>query len=619
MDWRERYADRETTFDEAVLRIPRGKHIQISSGASVPLGLMDALSRNASHFTDNTIVHLMTFGPAYHVAPELEGHFRHNAFFIGANTRQAVHEGRADYTPVFLSRIPPLIRARRLPVEVVLVQCSPPDRFGYVNLGVSVDIMLAGLDTARLVIAEINPNVPVVQGAGYVPMARFDAWVWNDVPLVEHLPSEPDEVSMEIGRNVATLIEDHSTLQMGIGAIPDATLKALGDKRDLGLWTEMFSDGVLELIEAGVITGKYKTTHPGKVSSSFTFGSKRLYDFIDGNPMFTFHPSDFINDPVRIAQQHRMIAVNSALEVDLTGQVCADSIGTRFYSGIGGQVDFIRGASMCPGGKPIIALPSTAKGGTLSRITATLTEGAGVVTSRGDVRFVVTEHGVADLLGKSIRQRAVALISIAHPEFRSELLAAAKERHYVFADQVQPRGRYPREVERTIELGGGRSVFLRPLKLTDEALLSELFYSINDHEIYRRFAEVLKRVPHEERQYFFDVDYKNNFTLILEAAEPGQDPEIIGVAQYFNDLSSNFADVAFMVKDEWRKNGLGSVMFEELLRLALENGIRGFKADTLAENRGMRLLFQRSGLEMSSSLEDGVHRIKIPFHSEQRI
>lgn len=619
MDWREKYADKKATFDEAVLRIPRGKRIQLSSGASLPLGLVEALGRNASHFADNTIVHLMTFGPAHHVAPELEGHFRHNAFFIGANTRQAVHEGRADYTPVFLSRIPGLIRARRLPVEVVLVQCTPPDRFGYVNLGVSVDIMLAGLDTAQLAIAEINPNVPTVHGAGYVPMERFDAWVENDAPLMTHVPEAPDEVSMEIGRNVATLIENRSTLQMGIGAIPDATLKALTGKKDLGIWTEMFSDGVLELIEAGVITGKYKTTHPGKVSSSFTFGSPRLYDYIDRNPLFTFHPSDFINDPVRISQQHRMIAVNSALEVDLTGQVCADSIGTRFYSGIGGQVDFIRGASMCPGGKPIIALPSTAKGGTVSRIAATLTEGAGVVTSRGDVRFVVTEYGVADLLGKSIRQRALALMSIAHPEFRSELLAAAKERHYVFADQVQPRGRYPREVERTITIEGGRRVFLRPLKVTDEPLLTELFYAIKDHEIYARFQEVLKRVPHEERQYFLDVDYKDNFTIVLEAAKEGQDPKIVGVAQYVHDLSSNYADVAFMVQEEWKGNGLGKALFEELVKFALKNGIRGFKADTLFENRLMRRLFQKSGFEMSSTFEDGVYRVKLPFHSEKRL
>ncbi|MEW6071326.1 MAG: GNAT family N-acetyltransferase [Planctomycetota bacterium] len=617
MDWRAKYAERETTPDDAVRRIPRGKHIQLSSGAAVPTALVAALGRNAAHFADNTIVHLMTFGPAYHVAPEFQEHFRHNAFFIGANVRSAVHEGRADYTPVFLSRIPALIRARRMPVEVVLVQCTPPDKFGYVNLGVSVDIMLAGLDTAALAIAEINPHVPTVHGAGYVPMERFDHWIYNDAPLVEHESPPPDEVSMEIGRNVSTLIENRSTLQLGIGAIPDATLLALGEKGDLGLWTEMFSDGVLELIERGVITGKHKTTHPGKVSASFTFGTRKLYDFIDRNPMFTFHPSDYINDPVRISQQHRMIAVNSALEVDLTGQVCADSIGTKFYSGIGGQVDFIRGASMCPGGKPIIALPSTAKSGEVSRITATLTEGAGVVTSRGDVRFVVTEYGIADLLGKSIRERAVALISIAHPDFRAELLAAAKGRHYVFEDQVEPRGRYPREVERAIETRAGRRVLLRPVKATDEPALVQFFYALSDNTIYKRFLRVMKGVSHAELQYFVDVDYQESLALILETQEPDQDPAVIGVAQYFLDRASGFAEVAFIVKDEWQGQGLGRILFEELLHQAQANGIRGFTANVLFENRVMMHLFQRSGLEISSSLEDGVYRLRMPFRAAE--
>ena len=619
MDWRQKYAAKETTLDEAVLRIPRGKHIQLSSGAALPLGLVEALGRNAKHFADNTIVHLMTMGHAAHVDPKFEGHFRHNAFFIGANVRQAVHEGRADYTPVFLSRIPNLIRARRMPVEVVLVQCSPPDEFGYVNLGVSVDIMLAGLDTAVLAIAEINPNVPIVHGAGFVPLDRFDHWVYNDVPLTEAAAPAPDEVSMEIGRNVATLIEDGSTLQLGIGAIPDATLLALENKRNLGIWTEMFSDGLLRLIECGAVTGKYKTTHPGKVSSSFTFGTRRLYDFIDHNPMFTFHPSDYINDPIRISRQHRMVAVNSALEVDLTGQVCADSIGTKFYSGIGGQVDFIRGASMCSGGKPIIALPSTAKGGTISRISPMLTEGAGVVTSRGDVRFVVTEYGVADLLGKSIRERAVALICVAHPDFRAELLRAAKERHYVFVDQLEPRGSYPRDVEKTIETKTGREVFLRPVKATDQPALTQFFYGVSDHTIYKRFMRTMKRVSHEEMQYFVDVDYKTNLALVLETQEEHKDPEVVGVAQYFLDRASNFAEVAFIVRDEWQGHGLGTIMFAELRRLALENGVRGFTADVLFENRVMMHLFQKSGLEISTTLEDGVYRLKMPFHTESRL
>ena len=617
MDWQEKYRATRLTPDEAVSRIRRGKHIQISSGASVPTALLSALVRNASSFSDNTIVHLMTFGEAPHVAPGLEDSFRHNAFFIGSNVRKAVHEGRADYTPVFLSRIPSLIRTRRVPVEIALIQCSPPDEFGFVNLGVSVDISLAGIETASLVIAEINPNVPVVHGAGFVPLARFDHWVWNDQPLLAHDASAPDDVAVEIGLNVATLIEDESTLQLGIGAIPDAVLLALADKRELGLWTEMFSDGVLPLIESGVLTGRHKTEHPGKISASFCFGSRALYDFVDRNPLFTFHPSDLINDPVRIAQQHQMVSINSALEVDLTGQVCADSIGTKFFSGIGGQVDFVRGASMCPGGKSIIALPSTAKSGAISRISATLTEGAGVVTSRGDVRFVVTEYGIADLLGKSIRQRANALIGIAHPDFRGELLEAAKDRHYVFPTTHEPRGRYPREIEREIQARTGESIVLRALKPSDEQNLQDFFYRVSDQTLRRRFMQVLKRLPRNSLEDLIDIDYENELALVLEYAEHGREPATIAVAQYFRDKASNFAEVAFMVDDRWQRKGLGTELFLALAEVGRRHDIRGFTAEVLLENRAMLHLFQSTGLEVSSTLDGGTYHLRMPFRSER--
>lgn len=613
MDWQDTYASKRTTADEVVLTIPTGRPILIASGAAQPLGLVESLARHAAHFSDNTIVHLMTLGPAPYTAPEYSDHFRHNAFFIGANVRRAVHEGRADYTPVFLSKIPDLIRQRRMPVDVALIQCTPPDRFGYVNVGVSVDIVMAGIESARLVIAEINPNVPYVYGSGFVKMDRIDAWTWNDVPLIEHLPEEPGEVELEIGRNVASLVEDGSTLQAGIGMIPDAVLRALTDKRDLGVWTEMFSDGVIDLIESGVITGRYKTTHPGKVTASFTFGSRRLYDYIDRNPLFTFQPTDYVNDPRRIADQHKMVAINSALEVDVTGQVCADSIGTRFYSGIGGQVDFIRGASMCPGGKPIIALRSTAKDGAISRIVATLTEGAGVVTSRGDVRYVVTEYGVADLLGKSIRERALAMISIAHPDFRSDLLNDAKARHYVFGDQMEPKGRYPRELERRVTVRGGDVLTLRPIRFTDEPKLVALFYSMSEDALYKRFMRVVKRIPHQERQYFLDVDHVDNVAMVLETCDPRTEPEIVGIAQYFRDPVSNFADVGFIVRDTWQHKGLGRILVDEMIRLARERGIKGLTAEVLSMNHAMLRLFQSTGLDVRTEMESGVCLVEIHF------
>jgi len=612
-DWRETYAGKRSDPDTAVRRIPPGKAIFVDSGASEPVGLVEALGRQAAHFADNAIVHLLTLGPAPYAGPEHEAHFRHNAVFIGPNVRRAVHEGRADYTPVFLSQIPELFRSRRLPIDAALIQCSPPDRFGFVNLGVSVDVVLAAVEAARLVIAEINPNVPRVHGAGFLSMDRIDLWTWNDVPMVEHVPPAPTEVELEIGRNVATLIEDGSTIQTGIGQIPDAVLAALRSKRELGVWTEMFSDGVVDLIEAGVITGRHKAIHPGKVSASFTFGSQRLYRFVDGNPLFTFQPSDFINDPIHIARQHKMVAINSALEVDLTGQVCADSLGTRFYSGIGGQVDFIRGAGMCPGGKPIIALRSTAKDGSLSTIVPVLARGAGVVTSRGDVRYVVTEHGVADLKGKSIRERALALISIAHPDFRAELLREAKEQHYVFVDQLEPRGRYPREVEERVKSRDGAELLLRPLRATDEPKLTELFYSVTENTLYRRFMRVVKRIPHAERQYYLDVDYEKNLAVVLETQDPHIEPEIVAVAQYFLDPATRFADVGFLVRDAWQGRGLGGILVDRMIRLARERLVRGFTADVLATNQAMLRLFQRSGLEVKSRLDGPVVRLVMPF------
>lgn len=610
MSWRKRYADKLCNADEAVSRIEKGKHIFLSSGAAEPLTLVDGLVAAASRFEGNTIVHLMTLGPAPYVEKRFEQSFRHNAFFIGANVRKAVHEGRADYTPVFLSQIPDLIRSGRMQVDVALIHTTPPDDYGFVNLGVSVDIVLAAVETAELVIAQVNPRMPTLQGAGYVPMSRIDALVESEVDLLEHAPEEIDETALEIGRNVASLIEDESTLQMGIGQVPDAVLKALGDKKDLGLWTEMFSDGVLELLENGNITGKYKTIHPGKISSSFTFGTKRLYRLLDRNPLFTFHPSDLINDPINIARQHKMVAINSALQIDLTGQVCADSIGTKFYSGIGGQVDFIRGASMGAGGKPIIAFRSTAKEGSISRIAAVLDQGAGVVTSRGDVRYVVTEYGIADLLGTSVRQRAMSLISIAHPSFRAELMSAAKERHYVFFDQVSPRASYPRRWELALDPIDGKQVLIRPSRLVDEEKVQDLLYSLSEETIYKRFMGRY-RASRSDIQNLLDVDYEDSMALVVQVTDGDHEPELVGVAQYFADPATRSAEVAFMIRDDWQRKGLGTALFDHLIRIARENSITEFTAETFVTNRGMLRVFHASGLRVQASMDGDLYHLRM--------
>ena len=431
-DWKSRYARKIATAEEAVRAILPGRHILIGSGAGEPGRLVQALVSHATQLRGNEIVHLMTLGAAPYVAQGLEERFRHMAFFIGSNVRSAVQEGRADFLPVFLSEIPQLITSGRLGVHATLIQVSPPDQHGFVSLGVSVDIVRGAVDTCDIILAEVNPHMPRTLGDSFLHVDRIAHLVPVDDPLYE-LKSEPlDEVCRQIGHHAAQLVPDGATLQMGIGRIPDAVMAGLRERSDLGIHTEMLSDGVMALAKAGVITGRKKTLLPGKIVTSFIMGTRELYDWVDDNPVVEMRPSSFTNDIFQIARNDRMVALNSALAVDLTGQVAADSIGTRFFSGIGGQVDFIRGSARSKGGKPIIALPSTAKGGEISRIVPVLAEGAGVVTSRGDIHYVVTEYGAADLWGKNIRQRTEALIGIAHPDFRADLLSSAKARKYVF-------------------------------------------------------------------------------------------------------------------------------------------------------------------------------------------
>ncbi|MFL6194244.1 MAG: acetyl-CoA hydrolase/transferase family protein [Thermoanaerobaculia bacterium] len=430
-DWKSRYAAKIATAEDAIRLVPPRKRILIGSGCAEPGRLVEALVSHGDHLEANEIVHLMTLGSAPYVQPGLEHRFRHTAFFIGANVRQAVQEGRADFMPVFLSEIPHLILSGRVGIDVALIQVSPPDRHGFVSLGVSVDIVRAAVDTATIVLAEVNPNMPRTLGDSFLHVDRIAALIPVDDPLPERLPEPLDDVVREIGRNVASLIPDGATLQLGIGKIPDAVLAALGDRHDLGIHTEMLSDGVMHLAEAGVVTGRRKNFLPGKLVTSFVMGTRRLYEWIHDNPLIEMRPSIFTNDPFQIARNDNMVAINSALAVDLTGQVAADTVRGRFFSGIGGQVDFIRGAARSKGGRPIIALPSTAKGGTVSRIQAVFEEGTGVVTSRGDIHYVVTEFGIADLWGKNIAQRVEALAGIAHPSFRADLLAEAKRRCYV--------------------------------------------------------------------------------------------------------------------------------------------------------------------------------------------
>lgn len=421
MGWHEEYQKKVTTAEEAVRHIRSGMRVYIQPGCAEPEALVAALMHRAPMVHDVEIVHLLTLGRADYIAPEMEGHFRHNALFIGGNVREAVNDGRADYTPVMLSEVENLFESGAMPLNVALIQVSPPEAHGFCSFGVGVDTTLTAAKMADFVIAQVNTEMPRTYGDSFIHVRDLDAIVEANQPLCELLPPEITPLQRAIARNVADLVDDGATLQTGIGGIPDAVLPFLMDRRDLGIHTELISDNAIPLIEAGVITGNRKSYKPRKIILGFVLGTKRLFEFVNENPIFEFHPTSYTNDPWRIARNDNMVAVNSALQIDLTGQVCADSMGTNFYSGIGGQVDFIRGTARSKGGKPIIALPSTAKNDTVSRIAPMLSPGAGVVTSRGAVRYVVTEYGTAYLHGKSIRQRAEALINIAHPKFRNEL------------------------------------------------------------------------------------------------------------------------------------------------------------------------------------------------------
>ncbi|NIM19842.1 MAG: 4-hydroxybutyrate CoA-transferase [Candidatus Latescibacteria bacterium] len=426
--WQKHVSERAVTAEDAVKRVRSGDRVYIHPGCAEPETLLGALMARREELSDVEIVHLMTIGTARYADEDMEGHFRHNAFFVGRNVREAVNSGRADYTPIFLSEIPALFYKGRMELDVALIQVSPPDEHGFCSFGVGVDITKAASETARTVVAQVNPRMPRTLGDSFIHVNKIDFFVEADVALPELAHREISSLHNEIGRHIAGLIEDGATLQMGIGGIPDAVLLYLREKRDLGIHTEMFSDGIVELVENGIITNDRKTLHQGKSVVTFVLGSEKLYKFIDNNPLFEFRPTEYANDPFVVSQNEKMVAINSAIQIDLTGQVVSDSIGASIYSGIGGQVDFIRGAARSKGGKPIIAIPSTAKDGSLSRIVDCIDPGAGVVTSRGDAHYVVTEYGVAYLHGKSLAERARSLINIAHPKFRRELEEAARTR-----------------------------------------------------------------------------------------------------------------------------------------------------------------------------------------------
>jgi acyl-CoA hydrolase/GNAT superfamily N-acetyltransferase len=611
------YKQKCVSADEAVLHVGSGMRLLIGSGCAEPQVLVDALCRNYQQVHDVELVHLLTMGNADYVDERYAGHFRHNAFFIGSNVRDAVSQGRADYTPIFLSEIPALIKRGQRRCNAVFLQLSPPDKHGYCSMGIHVDIQRAALESAELVIAEINPNMPRTFGDTEVHIKDIDYLVEVDTPLLELPFTEPDSIAMRIGFHISRLIENGSCLQMGIGNIPNAVLKFLADKHDLGIHTEMFSDGLLELVKNGNITNKYKQVHPGKIVTSFVMGSRSLYDFVDDNPGLRFLTSDIVNSPRTISKNDRVVAINSALQVDLTGQVCADSLGYKFYSGIGGQVDFIRGASLSKGGMPILALPSTAMKGTVSRIVTHLDEGAGVVTSRGDVHYVVTEYGAAYLHGKTVRERALALISIAHPDFRAELLDSVVKKQYVFQDEIilqQDFSNYPSELEHQHVFSRDK-LLIRPLRVTDERAVQEFFYSHKPETVVNRHFSSKKQLSRLEAASLVCVDYKDRMALgAFVRVDEGL--KLVAVARYTLNPRRNLAETTVVVHEEYRRQGVADYLLNKLKIYASELGIEGFYAEILPDNKAMLEYNRKQNNSLKYNEDHGVYHVKVSFDQE---
>jgi len=585
-----------------------GDRIFVGSNAAVPAQLIDDLIENAAPLVDLELVHILTVGAPAWSQPKYRSLFKINSLFLGEGVREEVAAGFADYTPSSLSQIPQLFNEGILKLDAALIMVSPPDKFGYCSLGVSVDVVKSAVNAAKTVIVQINEQMPVTLGQSFIHCDEIDYFFESDVPIETQLPSEIDPVSEQIGQYVSLLIEDGDTLQLGVGSIPDAIARYLSQHKHLGVHTQVFSDSLMKLIETGVIDNSQKSFKKGKVITSYAQGSAGVYDFVDHNPHVEFHPSEFVNSPVNIAKNDHLVAISGALEIDLTGQVVADSIGYRFHSGIGGQVDFIRGASMSDGGKPIIAMASTAKNGSVSRICSALSEGSGVVTSRGDIHYVVTEYGIAALRGKSIRERALELIKIAHPKFREDLLAQVRIHMRVPDYLTNTPGLVPelgKISDVRVELTD-KSYILRPLVPADEGNLQRFFYSHNKQTLLMRYNYRPTRMSRETAASLVNVDQVKDVALcIVDGVGPGQ--AIMAVGRYYYIAQKNVGEVAFVVSEKQRGKGMARTLLKWLIKIAKDRGLLSMVAYTRSDNHSMQKIFTDFGFMKSKQSLDEVY------------
>ncbi|MBU0971772.1 MAG: GNAT family N-acetyltransferase [Proteobacteria bacterium] len=596
MNLKETCPEKLLTPEESVKKINNGSRVFIGTGCGEPQRLIKAMVEDLS-IQDIIIYQMLSSTLSRYVNDKnFLSRFSIKLFFISVLMRQSAFEGKIDYIPVYLSQIPEIFETHQIGLDVALIQVCPPDEHGYCSLGISVDITLSGMKNADIVIAQINPRMPRTWGDSVVHIDEIDFLVEFDEPLLESLPEIKNQQIVErIGHYVNMLVDDGSTLQIGFGHLPDAVLPYLADKKDLGIHTQVITDGLLPLFKKKIITNRRKNYLPDRVVASLCMGSKALYEYVDNNPMFYFKSSDFVNDPNVIAKNDNFISISSALEVDLTGQVCSDSKGYLFYSGIGDQVDFIRGSSMSKGGFSIIIIPSTAQNGAVSRIVPHLSEGAGVATTRGDIDIIVTEYGIAEMGRKSIFQRVMELAQIAHPKFRKELIRQAKKRHYIFPDQLPPTSKdllFLDSYHYSMKLGNGKSIEFRPLLPSDEFESRHFFYSLQEDSIYYRFFNKRKVFSRKMlQQQWAEVDYRRNMTLI-GLMQLGKRKQIVAIGSYA-DVGTDAAEVAFLVKENLHGMGIGSFLLGFLETIAKENNYKQFIATVLAENRKMLNVFQK--------------------------
>ncbi len=590
-----------------------GDRVFLGSACATPRVLIRALEESDEPLADVELVHFLTDGavPVYDAGPITR--FRHRTFFVGSDMRPLVASGQADYVPVSARSATQLIRQGKQPVDVAFLQVTPPDENGRVSLGISVDMALAAVAAARNIVAEINPNMPRTSGESSFDLAAIDRFVVVDEPLIEYLHPAAEEVAEKIARYVARLIDDGATLAIGLGRIPNEMLKYLTNRHDLGIHSDVITEPLVDLIEAKVVSGKRKALHPGKVVASYAMGTRRLYDLMNDNPLFELRPIDEVSDPEVIASNNGMVAVTQAFAIDLTGQVCADQFEGEFYSGVSTQNEFLRGASASPGGKAIVCLTSTTDDGKVSRIRPLLKEGEGVAVARSDVHFVVTEYGSAYLFGRSIRDRALALIEISHPEFRQELLEDARRLGYVSAEQtLKSRQAYPQEEERDVGLSDGQVLRLRPTRASDVRAFQQLFHDLRPEDIYTRFFTNLRSLSENKAQHLCNVDYENEMAYAAVTGDMDKE-EMLGSCCYFADPSTRLADVAFMIHPDYQGKGLGTVLVQQLMEYARRQGLRGFTADVLSENKPMLRVFEKSGAKIETKLESGVFEVTLLF------